>query len=342
MSPTESSAPSGPTTAAPAVAHLAFPADVDQQSRYVARARPLRKASLRRRALRQVAQWRRREPKWTHGDGSVWSSLDNYACAMSPPEPMLSSSGRRWPAGGEWVMQPKWDGFRLLIGVEQGGRVRAWSRHGTNLTPRLGSLLECFAAAPPGTVFDGELVALRESAGRPVQDFATVTRAVFTASPVAAQRLRFVGFDALRLGGQDLCVRPWRERDERLRDALPICDRVRAISSQPASPDGHDAIVELGFEGTVLKRPSSTYRPGRHAAWVKHKARHVAAGTLLDVRQARRGEWHAVCDIGGRRITVLAGAGTAALTGQAVELAYSRIDADGGLREARITTAAAA
>jgi hypothetical protein len=165
---------------------------------------------------------------------------------------------------------------------------------------------------------------------------------VFTGDPAAAEQLRFVGFDALRLGGEDLCMRPWRERDERLRDALPICDRVRAISSQPASPDGHDAIVELGFEGTVLKRPSSTYRPGRHAAWVKHKARHVAAGTLLDVRQARRGEWHAVCDIGGRRITVLAGAGTAALTGQAVELAYSRIDADGGLREARITTAAAA
>jgi hypothetical protein len=32
---------------------------------------------------------------------------------MSPPDPMLSSLGRRWPAGGEWVMQPKWDGFRL-------------------------------------------------------------------------------------------------------------------------------------------------------------------------------------------------------------------------------------
>lgn len=32
---------------------------------------------------------------------------------MSPPEPMLSFSARRWPEGGEWVLQPKWDGFRL-------------------------------------------------------------------------------------------------------------------------------------------------------------------------------------------------------------------------------------
>jgi hypothetical protein len=33
---------------------------------------------------------------------------------------MLSSSGRQWPAGGDWVLQPKWDGFRLnssLLGL---------------------------------------------------------------------------------------------------------------------------------------------------------------------------------------------------------------------------------
>jgi ATP-dependent DNA ligase len=252
---------------------------------------------------------------------------------------MLSSSIRRWPTGGEWVMQPKWDGFRLLVDVDRGGRLRAWSRHGTNLTARLGSLLECFGAAPPDTVFDGELVALSDCDGSPVQDFATVTRAVFTGNPAATERLRFVAFDLLRLDGQDFRTRPWRQRDEHLRAGLPMCDRVRTISSQPASPEAHEAIVRLGFEGTVLKRPGSTYRVGRHAAWVKHKARHLATGTLLAVRQGRDGKWHAYCDVEGRRVTVLAGAPTAALIGCSVELAYSRLDANGGLREARITTA---
>jgi ATP-dependent DNA ligase len=237
------------------------------------------------------------------------------------------------------VLQPKWDGFRLLVEIDRGGRARAWSRRGTDLTSRLGSLLECFGAAPATTVFDGELVAITEHDGRPVQDFATVTRAVFTGNATAADRLHFVGFDVLRLAGEDLQARQWRERDGQLRQALPICVRVRVISSQPASADAHAAIVRLGFEGTVLKRPASTYRAGRHASWVKHKARHAAAGTLLGVRQGRDGDWHAVCEVDGRPVTVLAGAQTAALVGQPVELAYSRVDADGGLREARITTA---
>ncbi len=236
-------------------------------------------------------------------------------------------------------MQPKWDGFRLLIDVDRAGRIRAWSRHGTSLTARLGSLLECFAAAPRASIFDGELVAIAERAGQAVQDFAAVSRGVLAGDAAAAERLRFVGFDVLRLAGADLRARAWRERDARLRDALPVGHRVRAVSSQPASPDAHVAMVGLGFEGTVLKRPGSVYRPGRQAAWVKHKARHVAPGRLLTVRQGRDGEWRAVCEVKGRRVTVLAGARTAVWIGRPVELAYSRVDADGGLREARITTA---
>jgi hypothetical protein len=36
--------------------------------------------------------------------------LTGTLVSMSPPEPMLSTSARRWPGGGEWVLQPKWDG----------------------------------------------------------------------------------------------------------------------------------------------------------------------------------------------------------------------------------------
>lgn len=49
---------------------------------------------------------------------------------------MLSTSARHRPDGGDWVLQPKWDGFRLLVDVGPDARVRAWARHGTNLSPR--------------------------------------------------------------------------------------------------------------------------------------------------------------------------------------------------------------
>jgi bifunctional non-homologous end joining protein LigD len=249
---------------------------------------------------------------------------------------MLSCSARRWPNGGEWVLQPKWDGFRLLVHVGGDGRVRAWSRHGTSLTDRVGPLVQAFATAPAASVFDGEVVVLSERDGRPIQDFAAVTRGVFTGAPAAVARLTFVGFDLLRLAGEDQRPRPWRERDTALRDALPVSDRVRLITTQPASVEAHAGLIALGFEGTVLKRPRSTYRPGRQSAWVKHKARCSAEGVVLSVHQDRDGQWQAICNVDGRWVRALTGAGARGLIGRPVSIVYSRIDADGGLREARI------
>jgi hypothetical protein len=110
--------------------------------------------------------------------------------------------------------------------------------------------------------------------------------------------------------------------------------------SQPATLAAHETIVALGFEGTVLKRFGSSYRPGRHRAWIKRKARLVARAELRSVRQDPDGRWHALCELDGRRVHVLAGARTAERIGQLVELVYSRADADGSLREARIAPAA--
>jgi bifunctional non-homologous end joining protein LigD len=152
---------------------------------------------------------------------------------------MLSTSARRWPSAGEWVLQPKWDGFRLLIEVGADRRMRAWSRHGTNLTGRLGGLTEAFAETPAGSLFDGELVAVSEREGRPVQDFATVGQAVLRGDIAAAESLRFVGFDLLVIAGEDLRGRQWRERDQRLAEALPVCGLVRRIESRSAIPAAH-------------------------------------------------------------------------------------------------------
>jgi hypothetical protein len=196
---------------------------------------------------------------------------------------MLSTSARRWPNGQRWMLQPKWDGFRLLVDVDAGGCVRGWSRHATNLSPRLGTLLVPFNTVAPGTTFDGELVAIGQRDGHPTEDFAAVTRAVFTGNPAATDRLSYIAFDILRAASEDLRPRPWHERDERLRDALPATNRIRMIAAQPATPAADDAIIALGFEGTVLKRPNSTYRAGRHNSWLKHKAKLATNGEVLSV-----------------------------------------------------------
>jgi hypothetical protein len=216
---------------------------------------------------------------------------------------MLSVSARRWTDGGRWVLPPKWDGFRLLASVGADHQVRAWSRHGTDLTARLGSLLAPFAdEVVPGTTFDGELVAIGERDGESVQDFATVTCTVFTGQPAATERLRFVAFDSLAVAGEDVRPLPWPERDARSREALPLCERLRMVASQLASLAAHEAIVALGFEGTVPKRPGSAYRPGRQRAWIKLKARLRMRAKLQSVHQDRERVRHALCNIDGRRV----------------------------------------
>ncbi len=251
---------------------------------------------------------------------------------------MLSSPIRHWPAGGEWVLEPKHDGFRLLIEVGVRGRVRAWSRHGTSLTTRLGDLLDSFAALRPGAVFDGELVALAERDGQVVQDFAAVGRAVFGADRVANAGLHVIAFDLLALAGVgDLRAHAWRERREMLLAALPDDRRIRPVQTLPASAETHHAIVDLGFEGSVLKNPGSRYIAGRSRAWRKLKARQLTTATLVAVHLDRDGRTIARCELDvGQHVAALAQPTTAALIGESVTIAYSRVDAGGGLREARL------
>ena len=55
--------------------------------------------------------------------------------------PMLLTRAGEWPAGGDWALEPKWDGYRLVASVED-GRARCWTRHGTELTSRVGALAD--------------------------------------------------------------------------------------------------------------------------------------------------------------------------------------------------------
>jgi ATP-dependent DNA ligase len=255
---------------------------------------------------------------------------------------MLSTRAQTWPAQEDWMMEPKWDGFRLLVAVDRHGRTRAWSRRGASLSDRLGTLLNPLETVPCGSVFDAELVALTCRNDLVVQDFAAVCRAALQADVAASSKLHLVAFDLLELGGDDVRRLPWTNRTELLRDAFPTGDRLRLTHAQPASRAAHDQLVALGFEGSVLKRPGSIYRPGRQTTWRKYKASHRASATLNALRKGRDGNTYAISDLDGRRVTTLASPRLAELIGHQVELAYSRIDADGSLREARISAVDAA
>ncbi len=252
---------------------------------------------------------------------------------------MLACTIREWTGGDGWVLEPKYDGYRLFIETTARGRVCAWSRHGTSLTERVGELLAPVAALGGGWVFDGELIALTEGADRPVQDFAAVGRAVFGGDRSAIARLHYVAFDVLAAGDLgDIQAWSWRERTALLAERFPAGRRLRVVRALPAEAAVHARLVSMGFEGSVLKRPGSTYRAGRCRSWRKLKARHTVEATVRELHRDREGRVLARCELDdGRRSTVWADEQAHELVGRRATVLFSRADAAGGLREARLT-----
>ncbi|MGZ4147694.1 MAG: ATP-dependent DNA ligase, partial [Actinomycetota bacterium] len=146
------------------------------------------------------------------------------ALPVRPPlRPMLARLARELPDAGDrrFVYEPKWDGFRCLA-FRDGDEVDLRSRHDRPFSRYFPELVE--AIRELGTdrfVLDGEIVLVRE--GR--FDFeALMSRLHPAASRV--QRLasempaRFVAFDLLAEGDEDLRDTRFGERRERLERLL--------------------------------------------------------------------------------------------------------------------------
>jgi ATP-dependent DNA ligase len=255
------------------------------------------------------------------------------------PEAMLCSPTRAIERSDGWVLQPKWDGWRMLVMPRPAG-VSAFTRHGTAITDRLSPELRAALAAlrSTGAVLDGELVCLGAGAAGPTADFAALGAALRSRDRAGAQLL-YVAFDLLELGGENLRGRPWRDRDAQLRELVAEAGpTVTAINTLPVAAGVHDRVVELGFDGSVLKRINSGYRAGRSRAWLKHKARHLTSARVRAISVSEDRGRMALCDLeGGGRCWAPA---HQAQTGDLVTVAYSRRDAGGDLREPRVLAAA--
>lgn len=148
------------------------------------------------------------------------------------------------------MLEPKWDGYRFVAQVE-GGSARCWTRHGTELTSRVGDLArELVALLPDGSIIGGQLVALAsDPGGLPGQDFDRLSRTIFGRGD---DRLWLVIFDAPQLAGEQLAARPWHERRSVLEATLAPVSPAASVSMVDvfeADPDVHARLLRLGFEG---------------------------------------------------------------------------------------------
>src|SRR5947209_20103731 len=120
---------------------------------------------------------------------------------------MLARLSRDLPEG-DYLYEPKWDGFRCLAFAQPGG-ADLRSRHGSAFARYFPEVAEAFAAlSTRGAVIDGELIALRDGA----LDFVALMGRLHPAkSRVQLLRVQtpaaLIAFDLLALDGDDLRAR---------------------------------------------------------------------------------------------------------------------------------------
>lgn len=191
--------------------------------------------------------------------------------------PMLARPGAL-PSGSDWWAEVKWDGVRIIGRVDDDG-ARLWGRRGvsrTNTWPEFAAVVDALGGRH--AVLDGEAV-VTGADERPRFDL--VQRRMNVTDPMTARRLAaelpatWMVFDLLELDGRSLLREPLSERRRLLLDVLePVAGvRVPTVHDDPAALLGF--ATERGLEGIVVKRPSSTYSPGRRSdGWIKVKATH--------------------------------------------------------------------
>ena len=198
--------------------------------------------------------------------GAVSSDAVSSPAAASPAAsavytPMLATLAEEIPAGGPWVYEVKWDGYRALAYVRDGD-CRLVSRNGNELTPRFATVASAIARATGASaVLDGEVCAL-DARGR--ASFSAMQQG--TGTPV------YYAFDVLEVEGEPVIGRPLEERRATLAGLIAFDKTVRLSESFSDGQALLAVAAEQELEGIVAKRLDSPYRPGKRTRdWLKLK-----------------------------------------------------------------------
>ncbi|WP_411034283.1 DNA ligase D [Shinella sp. BYT-45] len=182
--------------------------------------------------------------------------------------PTLATLAAAPPAGGRWLHEIKFDGYRLQARIEA-GRVKLLTRSGLDWTKKFGrDVIGALGALPVGTaLIDGELVV---ESGFGASDFSALQADL---SDGRDDRFVFYVFDLLHLDGYDLTRLPLEERKSLLERLVPGTDGILRYSHHF---DENGALVlrhacRLSLEGVVSKLRDAPYRAGRSKGWIKSK-----------------------------------------------------------------------
>ena len=196
---------------------------------------------------------------------------------ISPPiAPMLAKLADELPATGEFLYEPKWDGFRAIV-FRGRSEVFIQSRDLRPLDryfPELHDIL--LEKLPKNCVVDGEIVITTPHG----LDFDALQLRLHPAASRVAKLAEetpasFVGFDLLAVSGRSLMDAPQNERRQRLEQLLAGIGAPVYLTPATRNPGTASQWLEqfegAGLDGVVVKPLELPYLPGKRAMIkVKH------------------------------------------------------------------------
>jgi ATP-dependent DNA ligase len=197
---------------------------------------------------------------------------------VNPPVlPMLAQRVSDLPAEGDWIFEPKWDGFRALV-FRDGGEILIQSREEKPLNRYFPEVVEALLdRLPERCVLDGEIVI----AGANGLDFDSLqlrlhpaaSRVKLLAKQIPAS---VVFFDILAEGNRDLRNEPFesrrRELERLLGGATPPVHVTPATRDVTVAADWFRRFEGAGLDGVMAKPTGGVYEPDKRTMLkVKHE-----------------------------------------------------------------------
>src|SRR3989441_4128575 len=197
--------------------------------------------------------------------------------AVSPPiEPMLAKIADEVPRDGDFLFEPKWDGFRAIV-FRSADDVYIQSRDLRPLDryfPELHAVL--LEQLPSGVVVDGEIVMPTKHG----LDFGGLQMRLHPAASrveklAKATPAAFVAFDLLAVDGKSLMDTPQRDRRVRLEKLFKNIRRPLYLTpmtrDRTLPVDWLQRVEGAGLDGVVAKPAAAAYQPGKRAMFkIKH------------------------------------------------------------------------
>ncbi|MBC7947615.1 MAG: ATP-dependent DNA ligase [Chitinophagaceae bacterium] len=179
----------------------------------------------------------------------------------------------------EWQAEWKWDGIRGQL-IKRNNEIFVWSRGEELMTDKFPEYHTLRDILPDGLVLDGEIIPSVDKKPLPFALLQTrIGRKNITKKNLQDVPIAFFAYDVLEFDGIDQRDQPMEKRRVLLEEIVSRIDHSAMLISPVINFSSWEQLAtirgssrEMGAEGIMLKRNSSTYQVGRKVGdWWKWK-----------------------------------------------------------------------